>query len=788
MDSDRTALEYRYAAGQAHRPRGWAVLASATTVLAIILALIASPRAAADEHAAQPGPLFPWSDTQKPYGIDARVPWTTSQVAGSPGALPPYVTERLYPHLRFDSSLDIVSSPDDQRWFVCEHHGSILSFPKQGDPERADLFMDLRRRDSRYLDWTEQRDIWSMAFHPKFITNGYVYVCYRDPTPRPGRCRISRFTVDLSNQSTAPVCDPASEFIILEWISAVDHHGGCLRFSPQDGYLYFSAGDGSAGYDRNNSGQDITDLNASIMRIDVDHTQNGRSYAIPADNPFVTMPGARGEVWAYGLRNVWKMSFDKATGDLWAGDVGQDLWDMIDRIEKGGNYGWSILEGSHPMLPERKRGPTPILPPTAEHDHSEIRSITGGYVYHGTRLPELTGKYIYGDYETGRIYDLTWDGHKASKPELLAQTNVRIVCFAEDSDGELVILDYTGTVNRLMRRKPQPVIHAFPSLLSGTGLFASVKDLVPAAGVIPYEVNSPLWSDHAVKQRLMAIPRDGRIEFSPTDAWKFPEGTVLVKTFSMEMISGDPSSARRLETRLLHFEEGQWRFYTYIWNEEQNDAVLLGESSREINLSIADPRAPSGKRSQTWHFPSRVECTVCHNQAPGFTLGLNTAQLNREIDYHPVKDNQLRVYAHLNLFTQPISSSYRKAESDAPPVQVQKLPDPRDASLPVADRARSYLQANCSHCHRMWGGGNATFNVLFANPLKENRIVDVAPEHDDLGIPDAKLIAPGHPERSIILQRMSRLGAGRMPQLASTVVDELGVSLVREWIAHLADQ
>jgi hypothetical protein len=168
-------------------------------------------------------------------------------------------------------------------------------------------------------------------------------------------------------------------------------------------------------------------------------------------------------------------------------------------------------------------------------------------------------------------------------------------------------------------------------------------------------------------------------------------------------------------------------------------------------------------------------------------LGLNTAQLNRDLDYGGVTDNQLRVYDHLDLFTQKIATAYKKPDADAPAPKVQKLPDPRDASLPVAERARSYLQANCSHCHRMWGGGNATFNVLYANPLKDNRIVDVVPEHGDFGLPDGRLIATGHPERSVILARIAKIGDGRMPQLASSVVDEQALSLVREWILHLAD-
>jgi uncharacterized repeat protein (TIGR03806 family) len=765
------------------RQTAWTAARSALLTLCCVL--LGGLLAGADHPAPGAAAAYPWADTTSPYGIAGRTPLTTSRVAGSPGPLSPYVSERRFPRLHFSESLELVNAPDNQRWFVAEHPGLIYSFPKQEDVERADLFLDIRRKDARYLDWTEQRDIWSIAFHPKYLSNGYVYVCYRDPIPRPGRCRISRFSVDLGNPAAPPTCDPASEFIILEWISAIDHHGGCLRFGPKDGCLYFSAGDGSAGYDGNNTGQDISDLNAAIMRIDVDHVQNGRSYAIPADNPFVAVAGARGEIWAYGLRNVWKMGFDHVTGDLWAGDVGQDLWDMIDHVEKGGNYGWSILEGTHPMLPERARGPTPILAPAAEHNHSEIRSITAGYVYRGDRLPELKGRYIYGDFETGRVYSFTFDGKQASKPELIAETTLRIVGFAEDGDGELLILDYTGTVNRLAVRKPQANLRPFPARLSETGLFASVADLTPAPGMIPYEVNSPLWSDGASKSRFIALPAGGKIEFSPTDAWRFPEGTVLVKTFSLAMRSNDPSSSRRLETRLLHFEEGQWRYYTYVWNDEQSDALLLGEEARDIPLTITDSAAPGGRRMQTWHVPSRVECTVCHNQAPGFTLGLTTAQLNRTHDYGGIADNQLRVFSHLDLFTQPIANSYKRSDPAAPSPKVLRLPDPYDASEPLENRARAYLHANCSHCHRMWGGGNATFNLLYTNPLRENRIIDTVPDHGSFGIADARLLAPGHPERSVILERMGKLGIGRMPLLATSVVDEQAVALVRDWIASL---
>src|SRR5439155_11331399 len=219
--------------------------------------------------------------------------------------------------------------------------------------------------------------------------------------------RLSRFHV-LPGEP--PRCDMKSEQVLLEWPSG-GHNGGCLKFGL-DGFLYVATGDSSGIADLYQTGQNLGVVSGKILRIDVDKPDAGRPYGIPKDNPFVARPGTRAEIWAYGLRQPWKMSFDSATGDLWTGNVGQDLWEQIYRIERGGNYGWSVLEGSHPFRPERERGPTPILMPVVEHDHANFRSITGGFVYHGWRLKELAGAYIYGDYDTGRIWMLLYDRQK----------------------------------------------------------------------------------------------------------------------------------------------------------------------------------------------------------------------------------------------------------------------------------------------------------------------------------------------------------------------------------------
>ncbi|MCI0381386.1 MAG: PQQ-dependent sugar dehydrogenase, partial [Gemmataceae bacterium] len=607
----------------------------------------------------------------------------------------------------------------------------------------------------------------------------------------PNGTRVSRFTV----KGVPPVADPMSEKIIIEWPNG-GHNGGCLKFGP-DGYLYIVTGDGSGIADELVIGQNLSSIFAKMLRIDIDNPPPGKAYGIPKDNPFVNMKDAHPEIWAYGLRQLWRFSFDRKTGDCWGGEVGQDLWEMIYKIEKGGNYGWSVMEGTHDFRPERKKGPTPILKPVVEHSHSDFRSITGGFVYHGRRLPEFQGQYIYGDFDTGRIWRVRRYEHKFEVWDYvnyeLARTTFRIITWAQDADGELYFVDFTGgRIHQLVKAPPAEPQAPFPKKLSQTGVFASTKDYKVAPGLIPYTVNSQLWGDHAVKDRYLAIPGDGQIGFdeitypqpSPgsTPGWRFPDGTVLVKTFSMEMERGNPRSRKRLETRLLHFQQfpgtqeygdQYWRGYTYVWNDEQTDADLLDEKGADKLLKI---KVGDKVVEQNYRFPSRAECTLCHTNAAKFALGVSTMQMNRDHDYGGVIANQLATLEHIGVFSKPLPM---------PPAQLPKLADFHDNSLPVEQRARSYLHSNCAHCHIKWGGGNAEFKLMATLPLKEMGIVHVPPAHGNFGVKDAKLLVPGHPEKSIVLHRMDMTGLGRMPHISSRVVDELAVRLVRDWIKEM---
>ncbi len=719
---------------------------------------------------------------RKPFSLEKRELWTTGNIHGTPEPPDPFTTQNAFPKLKLFEPLSVGLVPGSQRFGVATRPGKIFTFEIKPDVDHADLLLDIKQT------------TYGVAFHPQFAQNGFLYVTYVVEPDKPKGSRLSRFQV---KPGQPPVADPDSEQIILEWPSG-GHNGCCIRFGA-DGFLYLATGDGSGIADGLQTGQDITDLLGSILRIDVDHPDGSRPYSIPKDNPFVGRADARGEIWSFGHRQVWKFSFDNQQR-LWAGEVGQDLWEMVYLIQKGGNYGWSVNEGKHPFRPERPKGPGKFVPPIIEHPHSDFRSITGGYVSQSDRLPELKGAYIYGDYDTGKLWSLKYSGGKVTEHRQLTDTQIRIVEFAQDGAGEVYLVDFaSGGLHRIVKAPPQVETKPFPRKLSETGLFASTKDHVPAAGLIPYSVNAPLWSDGAEKDRFIALPGDTRIEFDDVVyphgpeysdvGWRFPDGTVLVKTFSLETEAGKAASLKRLETRLLQYRKmpgnddeygaQYWYGYTYVWNDEQTDADLLAAEGLDRKLIIKDTAAPGGQREQVWRFPSRAECALCHTMAAKYVLGVTTLQMNKAHNYDGKVANQLSVLEKLGVFQDKLPK---------PPAELPRLADYRNEKESLHHRARSYLHANCAHCHRKWGGGNAEFELQASIPLTQTLAVNTRPGQGTFKLTDPRILAPGEPNRSLILERMKLEGLGRMPHVASKIVDQQAVNVVRDWIASLSDK
>ena len=371
--------------------------------------------------------------------------------------LPQLKLVNAYPNLKLQRPLWL-EQLSDSRTFLLEQRGKIHILPKNTKGKKTKLFFDIEERKPYVKD---EEGLLGMAFHPQFSKNGKVYVFYSAHEPL--RSIVSEFRVHKDDKNKI---DPASERKLLTierpfW----NHDGGCILFGP-DGKLYITHGDGGAREDPNDNGQNLSTLRGTIMRINVDVTSG--PYGIPKDNPFVNRKGARGEIWAYGLRNVWRMSFDRETGDFWAADVGQDYWEEVNLIVKGGNYGWRTREGFHESLssksrakitPSKHNNPEEFLEPVIEYPHTPALatksqfnkhghglSITGGYVYRGKKIPSLRGAYVYGDYKTGTVWAFRQSGGKVTEyGQVVGPNPIRFVAsFAEDQAGEQYLLGFEG--------------------------------------------------------------------------------------------------------------------------------------------------------------------------------------------------------------------------------------------------------------------------------------------------------------------------------------------------------
>ena len=744
----------------------------------------------------------------------APQPWTTSLVTGTPEPPPPLQARKVYEHVRFTAATALAFAPDSDRCFVTELYGKVYSLPADRDCRQADLFLDAGDLVSRLNAKRSAEEalklggVFHLAFHPAFATNRFCYLCYtvgfRDESrqPAPDGTRVVRLTV--IDDGGVPRADPASEVEVITW-PAGGHNGGCLAFGP-DGMLFVSTGDGGDHFpeDPHRTGQDVSDLRASILRIDVDHPAGGRGYSIPADNPFVNEPAARGEIYSFGHRNPWKMSFDRQTGDLWAGDVGLEMWELVCRVKPGDNYGWSLFEGSNPIHRDWPRGPAPVVKAWCEVPHTAGASITGGFVYRGKKFPELVGRYVFGDWVSRRVWSVAATGDRAGPLVDLVAPTIRVICFAEDRDSELFILDYDdGSIYELVRNDIEAKAGPFPERLSETGLFADTAGQKPMPGVTLFEIAAEAWADHARARRFIGLPGSGSVQLHPGKAavpgsmfstkLTYPTGTVLAKTFSIEMRAGDPNSEQKLETQLLHFDGRHWHGYSYAWNEAGTDADLVPAEGKSLALEIGDPRSPGGIRAQTWRFLGRSECQRCHNEWAGTTLAFNVEQLNRAVPAPApgTTMNQLRDFRSRGLLADvvvepdPEADPFATVQRPGPEADLPRLADPHDRTASLDARARAYLHVNCAGCHR-FGGGSVPHVHLNAEIASDDlEVLDMRPARGDFAIPDARVVKPGVPHRSTLWYRMATTGPGRMPHIGAELVDEAGLALVREWIASL---
>lgn len=722
----------------------------------------------------------------------------------------PWSAVVAFPKLFFTNALGLAAVPGTSNLLcVWEREGRIWTFINSPETATKNLMIDV----SEHCQGWDDSGLLGLAFHPGFSTNHFVFVYYlwvpsgkvvgspdkRPPPTLSNQHRLSRFTLDQNG-----VAMPGSELVLIDQKApSIWHAGGALFFNPKDGFLYLGVGDNN---DRANTQRIDVDLFSGILRLDVDQRggevshpiprqpQHGMTtnYFIPNNNPFVEKPNVLEEFFALGLRNPYRASCDPQTGRLFITDVGEQLREEINRVEpsepRGLNFQWSTIEGlqgdlTPPYLGVSKR-------PWFDYNHAVGQAVIGGQVYRGERFrSELEGKYIFGDNVQRLIWTLNPESNTPVKEFLCSIPNgpgpspgpnyVGLSSFGLDQNNEIYMCQMSslgGQIYTLARQTETITNQSFPRRLSETGVFKDLKNEAPASGLIPYEVNSPLWSDGAKKERWMVLPTGSPIQFSPKGEWHFPSGTVFVKTFSLPIDERDPSKLKRLETRFLVRDTNGGAYgVTYKWRADNSDADLLTNALTEI-IPVA-AKAPGIVRQQPWYYPSSDDCLTCHTRAANFVLGVNTRQLNRdEISSQTHKpENQLITWSRLGVFDSPINPE------EVP--GLDRLVPITETKAPLEVRVRSYLDSNCSQCHRP-GGSPVLWDARFDTPLSAQGIVS-GPAYFHMDIADAKVVVPKDLARSILYQRINTAEAKRMPPLARNTVDETAVATVAEWIASL---
>ncbi len=642
---------------------------------------------------------------------------------------------------------------DASRWYVGYANGAVEVW-QAGDPWTSlGLAIDIRDRVTTTFRGTLTFGVGliGMTFHPDFQNNGQLFLYYGyAPTddPPPVFMRLSRFT----SADGGLTFDATNEDILfsLEQFKR-DHKAGNLEFGS-DGFLYITTGEDNTPA----LSQDPNSLKGKMLRIDVD---SGTPYGIPAGNPFA-LGGGLPEIYAWGLRNPWRWSFDRESGDLWLGDVGFTQWEEVNQIQLGGNYGWPAFEGNTCIAEPEDCANPDFIGPVVQFPNAGPTAVIGGYVYRGSAIPELQGTYVFADGRKSIVYALVYDEQGQAQIEELLDDAPLINTFSEAHDGELYVASPVPSLVLRIVRQGEAHGSEFPQTLSATGCMDPNDVKQPAAGLIPYDVSSPLWSDGATKRRFIALPDwsvpDTKVSIQPDGDFDFPVNTVLVKEFSL--------ANAIIETRLLvRHEDGEWAGYSYEWNDEQTEAHLL----------------PAGKSkvvgAQTWTFPSRNQCLQCHTSASGRSLGVELAQQNSDFTYPStgLTANQLETLDHIGVFAGGLPG---------PANTLDRLPPPDDSSEPLQARARGYLHSNCSMCHRPGGLGQGPADFRHYVTLEEMGVVGVDPTQGDLGVAGAKLVAPGDASRSVVSLRMHSLGLSRMPALGTSLVDPLGTSAIDQWI------
>ncbi len=763
----------------------------------------------------------------QPYGLNQgaaigaylnnTLPTTAPNVSAS------YDVTVAYTNLVFNQPLYLTRYPNTNWMVLIEKAGVIRLFQNTPGVSAGSVqtFLNISSR----VYTSSDSGMTAIVFHPEFgvpgsTNRGFVYVTYKwRPNPDLGAngafayYRLSRFSVPDGTMAA----DPNSEVIMLQQFDQQEwHDSGNLMFG-QDGYLYFGVGDEGGANDQYNVTQTISErLMSGVFRVDVNQNPTtshpiirqpfqhpntpvgwpasySSNYFVPNNNPFVNTNGSNlEEYYALGFRNPYRFTQDQVTGLIWVGDVGQSTREEVNILSPGKNYQWAYREG---FIAGPKATPGTLIGteqlPLWDYPHAGGDGcVIGGYVYRGTNFPGLVGKYIVCDNVSGRIWSLT------SSNGITLESAVQIAnmppgsvyggtsSIGQDANGELYFLKIGGTgAGQLYTLKAIVSVIADPATpLSTLGVFTNLTTLAPLPGLRAYTVNSPLWSDAAVKQRWMAVPNDGthntaaeQISFSATNDWVFPSGTVFVKHFDLPVNDTNSAILKRVETRLLVMDQNNSAYgLTYKWRANGTDADLLTTGE---NTDYVITGAGGILRTQTWAFPSRQDCLACHTANAGYVLGLNTHQMNCPTAFAEtgVTDNQLRALGHIGMF----NGSYNEFQI----TNYLKSYAVTDTNVSLELRVRSYLDANCAQCHRP-GGVYAYLDLRYTTPLASQGLIQ-GPTHLFITDTNDRAIVPMDLPHSLVHNRANRVGQFQMPPLAKNLVDSNAVAVIAAWINSL---
>ena len=689
--------------------------------------------------------------------------------------------------LVFEQPVGIVSPPGEtNRIFILERPGRVYVVTNLAAPTKT-LFLDLTTNtSSEYIE----TGLLGMDFHPAYRSNGYFYI-YRTlitTTEGAGNAlhdQLSRFETLPENPNSA---DAQSEVVIFsQYDTSEEHNAGDVHFGP-DGYLYVSLGEEIFLPDAIVSNRQPLDrkLHGGIIRIDVDKRPGSllpnpnpavtTNYNIPPDNPFIGVTNYQGfdidpnalrtEFYAIGLRNPWRFCIDPLNGDIYCGDVGEGMYEEVSLITPGGNYGWPYREGMHAadyVPPPGFAGIDPLLEYTHGNGTNQGNSITGGVVYRGSAIPQLYGRYVFGDFVRGHIWATYNDGTPGQKPLQRLTGDVSITTFGYDPrDREILFANMQeGRIKKLLYVPPTEA-GPFPQTLAETGAFSDLGAMTPHAGIVPYDVNLAFWSDYANKRRWFSLPElTNQFGFQAVSNWNFPSGARWIKHFDMEITNGIPESRRKLETRFLVKGDDGVYGVTYIWDAAQTNAVLAPQEGLDESIIIYNPDG-SQLRTQTWHYLSQSECRTCHNHSAGYALGFSTPQLNCDHDYNGTITNQLLALSGAGYLDTNLTSV----------AEFRTLYTATNETKSLYDRSRSYLQGNCCSCHHPGSFlvNSSSWDARVQVPLDQANIVD------------NWIVTPNNPTASDLYERISFQLTWSMPPIASSQLNQDGIDLIRDWI------